>query len=276
MDIIYKNSQIVPDNLLTFFSWYNSLVRCIYRRNEKIFGGSMSLRNVHTWIIQHDDKWLFVILYVSLAVVLSIWISLFWLVFVVGIHIVFESIRQVHLQKKPGRVITEVLWEVKLDLALVIFALALSIYMEMVVEAVSLGLAARLAALSRTSRVASLLQGGLRGGVRFAGWQQAFRGVLLSVDDLAQIARAFGRRKSGESDLTETVPEAAAVVEPITLENLSTSKWGSWGETWGKGDWISVGMAVIFLVLILASPWLTDHTAGSALAVLAEELHPFP
>jgi hypothetical protein len=236
----------------------------------------MSLRNVHTWIIQHDDKWLFVILYVGLAVVLSIWISLFWLVFVVGVHTAFEFIRQVHLQQKPGRVITEVLWEVKLDLALVIFALALSLYMEMVVEAVSLGLAARLAALSRTSRVASLLQGGLRGGVRFAGWQQAFRGVLLSVDDLAQIARAFGRRKSGESALTEVDPEAATVVESITLENLTTSKWGSWGETWGKGDWISVGMAVIFLVLILASPWLTDHTAGSALAVLAEELHPFP
>jgi hypothetical protein len=238
----------------------------------------LGFRAVHTWIIQHDDKWLFVILYVGLAVVLSIWISLFWLVFVVGIHFAFEFIRQMHQQQKLARAITEMLWEVKLDLALVIFALALSLYMEMVIEVVSVGLAARLAALSRTSRVASLLQGGLRGGVRFAGWQQAFRGLLLSVDDLAQVARAFGRRKTEVSEDHKSMPaeEQPKVEEQLTLDDLEPSKWGSWGVQWGKGDWISVGMAVACLLLILASPWLTDHSVGSALLVLREELQPFP
>jgi hypothetical protein len=236
----------------------------------------MGFRAVHTWIIQHDDKWLFVILYVGLAVVLSIWISLFWLVFVVGIHFAFEFIRQMHLQQKLGRVITEVLWEVKLDLALVLFALALALYMEMVLGVVSLGLTARLAALSRAGRLGSLLQGGLRTGARFAGWQQALRGVLLSVDDLAQVARAFGRRKNKDSGEPVQAYEAIPVEETFTLADAVPSRWGSWGESWGKGDWIAVGLAAVCLLLIVSSPWLTGQSAASVLAILGEELQPFP
>jgi hypothetical protein len=236
----------------------------------------MGMRRLHTWIVQHDNKWLFVILYILLAVALSIWISLFWLVFVVGVHFVFEVIRQMYQHQRWGRALTEVLWEVKLDLALVIFALALSLYMELMLGIVSVGLTARLAALTRAGRLGTLLQGGLRTGARFAGWQQALRGFLLSVDDLAQVARAFGRRRKNEKAESRADAATIAVEDTNTLADVTLSRWGSWGETWGKGDWIAVGMAAVCLLLILVSPWLTEHSLGSALSVLGEELHPFP
>ena len=50
------------------------------------------------WVLNHDDSWIFIILYVGLAVVLSLWISLFWLLVVVAGHFVLEWIRQRHIR----------------------------------------------------------------------------------------------------------------------------------------------------------------------------------
>jgi hypothetical protein len=48
---------------------------------------------MYAWILQHDDRWSFIALYVSLAVVLSMWISLFWLVALVAASIVVATFR---------------------------------------------------------------------------------------------------------------------------------------------------------------------------------------
>lgn len=51
-------------------------------------------RRIYDWVIRHDDSWLFTVLHIGLAVVLSIWIGLFWLVAVVVVHFAFEIVRQ--------------------------------------------------------------------------------------------------------------------------------------------------------------------------------------
>jgi hypothetical protein len=216
------------------------------------------LAGVHEWVVRHDESRLFVVAYVGLAVVLSIWIGLFWLVAVVAVHLAFEVVRQRTRHASWRGVVAEALWELKLDLALVLFALVISLYMEVVLGVVGLQAAARAGAAA---------QAGLRGGARFAGWQRILRGILLSVDDAAQVARfAAARGRAG----TPAEEEAAAGGD------AETYPWGPWGAPWGRADRIALGLGAVCVLLLAAAPLLTHHTFGSALATLAAELYPFP
>lgn len=199
------------------------------------------------WILHHDESRAFVAGYIGLALVLSIWIGLFWLVAVVAVHLLFETIKQHDADRRPLGVAARVLWELKLDLALVLFALALSVYLEVVLG---------LAGLSAGARV------GLQSGARFAAWQKVLKGVLLSVDDAAQVGRALLTRRGGSPSDDESS-------EPFAL-------WGGWPGRWSFGDRLAVGLGALCLTLLLAAPMLTDHTWPSLVSVLAAELRPLP
>lgn len=200
------------------------------------------------WIIDHDDSWLFVIAYIGLAVVLSIWISLFWLIAVVAVHGMLEWVRQRHDDSEIRGVLARVLWELKLDIALVLFALVVTVYMEIVLG---------IAGLSGAARI------GLAGGARFAGWQKVIRGVLLSLDDAAQLGRAALRRGNGGESVADGAVEDRSI-------------WGGWTGQWAIGDWLSLFLGIASAGLLLMCPWITDHTFASMLSEIAQELHPFP
>jgi hypothetical protein len=151
--------------------------------------------------------------------------------------------------------VLESLWELKLDVALVLFALALTLYMEMVLGVVGLQGAARLGGASRATS-------------RAAGWQRTIRGILLSLDDGAQVVRATVMRRRGGT--------AAAAVAGVAADATPRSNWGSWGERYTPGSRIAIGLGVACALLIVAAPWLTHHTAASALAALAADLRPLP
>lgn len=73
------------------------------------------------WVAEHDDSWLFIVLYVGLGLVLSMTISLFWLAVVVAAHGVIEWVamgRQGIRDHRLGRV----LWHLKLDIGLTLVA----------------------------------------------------------------------------------------------------------------------------------------------------------
>lgn len=249
------------------------------------------------WIVDHDRSWLFVILYVGLAVVLSVWVSLFWLLFMAGVHFALEWIRHAILRGEAGIVVPlNALWEVKLDLALVLVALALALYMELILGVLGLQSAARAGAAVRA---------GGKVGTRVAGWERLIRGFFLTVDDLANVARAFVMRRGGEAvpavaeavaesgapgegasdPVAPSAPAAEAPLEgpPPTVEPPPYESGGIgprppllWTARWDRGDVFSLGLALVSVVLIVATPLFTSHSPGSALAVLATELHPFP
>jgi len=227
---------------------------------EKTVRPARRVSNIHNWIVNHDDSWLFVVFYIGLAVLLSILISLFWLVAVVMVHFIFELIRQRKFYTARQRVLSEALWEIKLDIALVLFALVVSLYMEFALGVVGLQSAARAGAAT---------QAGLR-GARFAAWQRAIRGILLSVDDVAQVARVVAKDKNDD--------EAAADIPAERHEQADRAQaaLSSWRGHWSKGDWAAIGMAFGCLLLVLLTPMLTDHTGASTLMALATELHPYP
>jgi len=234
------------------------------------------------WIESHDERLLFVVSYITLAVVLTIWLGLFWLVVVVGVHALFELIRQSVRHHRPGRVLLEAAWEVKLDIALVIFALALALYIDVVMGILGLQQAARAGAASA------------RAGGRFLVWQRVLRAIALSVDDVfnaGRFVRPMLRMRQrpapaeapgaepGDAPQSEDSSAAPAVApseeagESAAPEDPARS---SWRKPWGWGDHLAVGLGVACLLLILLSPLLTQHTPLGAVQTLAAELKPFP
>lgn len=208
---------------------------------------------VRQWIINHDDSRWFVGLYIGLAVVLSIWLGLFWLVAIVGVHLVFEWIRQAHPEACGVRALARAIWEIKLDLALVLFAFALALYLEVIAGAVGLGAGARLAS---------------QAGARAAAWQRVLRGVLLSLDDVAQVARVAARnRKPAGHGCCVTAAGAAALGVPNQTP---------WAGPWSLGDRLTIGFGCCCVLSILLAPLLTEHNWTSVWQSVIAELRPFP
>lgn len=220
-------------------------------------GNSASIQagKLRQWILSHDDRWLFIVPYIALAVILSVVLSLFWLIVVVAVHFVLEILRQrflAELREEKVHFLTLALrsvWEIKLDIGLIIFALALALYMEIVLGVVGLGAAARGTAMAGT-RVAS----------RFGVIQQALRAFLLSVDDLAQVARVVVKRRKGET-----------TAEEVKEDEISDGRIRP-----GRGDYMILSFIAICSLLIVLAPVLTDQPVEAVLAQIGEELAPFP
>jgi hypothetical protein len=203
------------------------------------------------WVREHDDSLLFIGLYVSLAVVLSIAISLFWLVALVAVHFAFEWYKQAQLRPDgPLAIGVRASWEVLLDVGLVLFALVLGVYMEFILGVLGIGAAARAGA-----------QGVARAGSRVAGWQSALRGTLLSLDDAVQLGRSFRARRAGSAPAGESRP---------------VGRWGGWTEPWGWTGHLCFWFAVLCLGLLLAAPLLIGTPPADILATIRAELHPWP
>jgi len=222
------------------------------------------------WILRHDDSWLFTIAYIGSAVLLSIFISLFWLVAVVAVHFAFEWVRQAAREPAVLGVLRRTSWHLKLDLALVAFALVLAVYMEAVLGVVGLGGAARVTAQagSRAARLGGAARVTAQAGSRVAGWARVIRGVALSLDDAAQVARAAGRAVKRKD-----AGEEGEAVEDDGKEGPDLHPW----RRWGVGDHVAIWLGALCLVATLAAPFvLDDLTFGGVLETIAEEFHPWP
>ena len=208
--------------------------------------------------MEHDDRWSFTLAYVALAVTLSIVISLFWLLVVVAFHGALECYRQQSLHPGRGGLARRVAWELKLDLALVLLAMAMAVYMEFILGLAGIGSAARLGAQ------------GAQGVARAAGWSRGLRGVLLSLDDAAHLVRMTGRKNTngtGEADQVEAGPAHEAAVADQALRPWRSPR---------LGDRIAIGLAAFSLLCLLIAPLLPPFHGPDVLRLLLAELHPWP
>ncbi len=254
--------------------------------------------SLRQWIREHDESWIFVVVYLGLAVGLSVFVSLFWLVIVAALHFGLELIRQSHYREGGKSVVLHALWEVKLDVGLVLLALTLVLYIEVVLGILGLQSAARAAAVSRA---------GVRIGSRAAAWERNLRTFLLTVDEMARIGHAavmFRKRAASKTEV-QVVEEEVAVtgegapspepdqaalpgeagtaasldegVEQATAEPIPTPRpVPVWRQPWGWGDRIGMALIVVGAALMLTAPHFTAHDWSSAGTVLMEELRPFP
>jgi hypothetical protein len=247
----------------------------------------MSRESLRDFVASHDERWLFVVIYISLAVVLSIVLSLFWLVAVAALHFTFEYMRQAQTRTGIGDIVSHAIWEIKLDIALVVLALAMSLYMDVVLGILGLQSAARAAAATRV--------------VRFTAWERNVRAIVLLSDDLGRVIQiawtrllrrpaspavvtANADRSSAAVPLAaaatasaearpaapvrERAPEPAAPATPVPSP--------SWRDAWTTGDRVTLALLVASVLLIVVAPLVTDHSWAGATTTLLQELRPFP
>jgi hypothetical protein len=219
------------------------------------------------WIRNHDESWLFVGIYIGFAVVLSVMLSLFWLVLMVGIHFIFELIRQARHHRHWSAIASKASWEIRVDVALLLLAFAVTLYMDLIVAI--LGLQSLGRAAVATSRV----------GTRAVAWQRAVRAVVLGFDDVANGIRAIlmkkGSASSAEASPKEE-PELALQPAVATGQETATPTLPGWGHPWSFWDRATMGLCAACLVAMMAAPPLTGSSFGEAAQLIREELRPFP
>ena len=203
-------------------------------------------------------------LYIGLAVVLSLALGLFWLLVVVGIHGILEFLRHILQDAKPSHAILETLWELKLDIGIIIFAFWLAVYFDVIFGMAGLTSAGR-AAAQTGSRLAQT-------STRVVLWQRIIRGALITIDDFAIAFKQLGKSKRAKQ------AENGNVSQPVTPSTQATKRDDStsWAVSYSTGDKLSIGFGLIFLVLILIAPLITGFTFLEVLLLIGAELRPLP
>jgi hypothetical protein len=189
------------------------------------------------WVRDHDDRLSFVLLYIGGAIILSIWLNLFWVAMLMLGHFGLEIFRG-HLLKAE-RPLRHALWEVKLDVGLLLFALVVALYSEHVLALLGLGQAARAGQAAR----------GLQVAAKFGIVERALRILVLTMDDMARLVQAIIKfRKRG----TEPPAASASIVTADPAETAFAK----------MGDVLSLAFAVVCLLLILLVPSFTGASAA--------------
>lgn len=204
---------------------------------------------VRQWIEDHDDRLSFVILYIGGAVALSILLNLFWVIVLMLAHFALEIVRGHLLGAK--RPLAHALWEVKLDIALVLFALVVALYADHVLALLGLGQAARAGQAAR----------GLQAAARFGIIERTLRIVVLTADDAFRLVQAALKLRS----------RSAATAAPAPL---ATAPATSGGTGLGTGDIVSLAFGAVCLALILLAPDIIGTTSDAVASQVLHEVSP--
>jgi len=226
------------------------------------------------WVADHDNKKLFIALYISISLVLSIAISLFWLLFAVLIHFIFELIGQSQKKNNGRAVLLESLWETKLDFALVMFAWWLAIYLDFIFGVAGIGAAARVGAQS-ASRATHLGGKAVEASARAAAWSRIIRAVLLSLDDVGNAFKAIYQSRNNKkhtSDANERRQETKVIKDNQDI----MQKRSSWLSKWSSVDYIGVVLFCLCLLLIVFAPVLIDVRIPEIINITLDEFNPWP
>ncbi|MCC5839234.1 MAG: hypothetical protein JJT96_03840 [Opitutales bacterium] len=216
------------------------------------------------WIIDHDDKRSFLIGYVGLTIFLTIGISLFWLFFLVGVHLCFECLKKNDDGVfEPRRVLAFALWDIKFDVVLLTMALVL-----LVVTEVRFGIAG-IAGLARFSAVLSRFSGASRSFVPIKDLVLAFRIVCT---------RKMDRRDSLQRKLlwlkAEKLADQAAIRE-AERRRIQTYRF-PWQAPWRYTSKIALGIIVLNISIITGALVMAPDPWTDLLPVLKKEFHPWP
>ncbi len=241
-------------------------------------------QKIYHWIKEHDDKKVFIIGYIGLALVLSTFISLFWLVFIVSIHGVLEYIKYKSRGNNLFIIVLNMVWELKLDFALILFSFVICLYVGFILGIAGLSGVARGGAAA--TRIAS---GGTRvtkSASRFLVIQRTLRAGLLMLDEAVFTIRGFvldrnkknntsfaynsDQRLTGKRDLKEVKATDSIEKEGNPLANLKYKNLTF-------ADKLAIILGLASLLLIILAPVITEHnTYNMVLREIIVELRPFP
>jgi hypothetical protein len=245
---------------------------------------STTKQKVYQWITEHDNQKVFIIGYIGLALVLSTFISLFWLIFVVIIHSIFEYIKYKSMGNSLRVTFINMCWELKMDFALILFAFVIHLYIGFI-----LGIAG-LSGLAKTSTATTKIVADCakttQTATKFMVIKRSLRAGLLMLDEAVFAIRGFlfnRKRKLNRScyrkpdqQLTreaaekEILAQHNPLVEPNPLNNLKYRSLTSI-------DKIALILGLASLTLIILAPFITEHdTYKLVINEIIAELRPFP
>ncbi len=231
-------------------------------------------KKILNWVADHDNKKAFIFLYISISLVLSIAISLFWLLFAVLIHLAFELISQSRKQESFMSILTESLWETKLDFALVMFAWWLAVYLDFIFGVAGIGVAARMGVqtASRTSQVGGKI---IQSSAKATAWGRIIRAILLSLDDVGNAMKSVYQNKASKMR-NKPIPEINFEHTSQNKPNKKPTTKSSWFIKWQIIDYVGVALFFICLLLITLAPFLIGVELKELYKITIEEFHPLP
>ncbi|MCC5788004.1 MAG: hypothetical protein JJT75_00070 [Opitutales bacterium] len=216
------------------------------------------------WVIDHDDKRAFLIGYVGLTILLTIGISLFWLFFLVGIHLCFECLKKIEDGALGWRrVLAFALWDIKFDVALLSMAMVL-----LVVTEIRFGLAG-IAGFARFSTILSRFSGASRSFLPLKDLVLAFRIVCTRKMD----RREFLQRKLLWVKAEKEADQAA--LKAAERERIATYRY-PWNARWTVTTKIVLGIIVVNLLVILGALSIAPDPWTDLVPALKTEFHPWP
>lgn len=214
---------------------------------------------VKRWVRDHDDRWSFILFYVGAAILLSVFANLFWVVLLMLGHYAVEIWRHYVIEVKNP--FLQALWHVKLDIALVLFALVIALYAELVMAALGIGQAAR---AGQAVRGAQML-------TRFAIIERGLRIFFLTVDDMARIGVIIWKALCGKNGKNDS--DMAAARQQLKVEEKKIHPEPRDGKL-TKGDIFSLSFGSLCLTFILSAPWITGAGINETIMTLMGELSP--
>lgn len=180
--------------------------------------------------------------------------NLFWVILLMTGNFCLKIYRN-YLVAKPLPFLTS-LWQVKLDIGLIFFALVIGLYADHIFAALGLSQAARAGQAVR----------GLQMVTRFGVIERGLKVFFMTIDDQARLVNAVVKARKRKRNLV-AIPDEA-VPEPEAHE--PAYPWKSWG----KADVFSVAFAMTCLSLILASPLILGVSAGAIADSILAQLTP--
>lgn len=220
----------------------------------------MSKNKIIVWIRDHDERWSFIAIYILGAIGLSVFMNLFWVMMLAMAHLTLKTVRNM-IVGQPAPLLSA-LWQIKLDIALILFAICIAVYSHHLFAALGLGQAARGAAIA----------------TRFGIIERGLKVFLMTIDDQARLVGAAikltrRRRAAGKND-ADALPELPDVVAASGIDPEPYTHVLPWTKM-GKGDYFALGFGVVCLGLLAFSPIILSIDPGHALHTVLHEISPF-
>lgn len=205
---------------------------------------------LHQWIVDHDDHLSFTVVYIASAVLLSVFMNLFWVACLMLLHLALEIWRHKVLQTRYP--LAQAIWCVKLDIALVLFALVVALYSDMIFGVLGIGQAARAA---RAVAGVEMLS-------RFTIIERMIKVFFLTVDDMGRITKL----------LIHSIRRKKAVKLEIPLHLQEHAEEMQQGIT--TGDVLSLAFGGVSVCLIIASAFILPEGLADTARIILTELTP--
>lgn len=211
------------------------------------------MEKIYQWVVDHDDRISFIFVYVGGAILLSVFMNLFWVACLMLLHLSLEVWRHIVLGHRYP--LGQALWCVKLDISLVLFALVVALYSDMIFGLLGIGQAAR----------AARAVAGMEMLTRITIIERGVKVLFLTIDDISRVThmliKSFRKKKPVILDQELHLDEH----EDHLVEGAMT-----------KGDIFALSFGVFCIALIFASAFILPEGIVDTVRIILHELSPFP